>query len=159
MALFSMTRGFEVPDEFFAVAMRTGPRLVGSAVGAGAVLVGLWALIRGDETALEPVGAAAAAAGVLMLVVVARCGRFTVEVGRSWLRTGSGPFWHRVPVAMIRSVRRSPATGWRRVYSGVELVIDLGTSGGTRRIPVTDPEAVLGAVQQAMARVNPAEQR
>jgi hypothetical protein len=133
----------EVPDEFFAVALRPLPRLVCWGGGTVGVVVGVTLMVGGGHVAVEALGAAMAAVGGLLLLIAIRCRRFTIVVGRRWIRVGAGPFTHRVPRDLIEDLSHGEATGWRQAYAEKELRIHLRVGDRVDRIPTEDPMEIV----------------
>jgi hypothetical protein len=137
----------EIPDEFFAVPMRGVPRLLGWVGGAVGVAAGVTLMVGGGSVVVEALGAAMAAVGGLLLLIVVRCGRFTIEVGRRWIRVGAGPFTHRVPRDLIEDLAHGEARGWRRAYAAKELRIRLRVGDRVDRVPTDDPMQIVGLLK------------
>lgn len=118
-------------------------RLTAWAVGVLGVPTGIALMVASDGTVVGALGAFVAALSSLVLFGAIRCGRFEIEIGRQWLRTGTGPLRRRVPREMIADCVVRPATGWRRLYAEREVVVELVAKDLGRQFPTREPAEVL----------------
>jgi len=114
-------------------------RVLGLAGGVAAALAGICGMVLGEGGPLEAAGAGTAALGGLMAVAAFRCRRWTVSVGREWVRSDLGPFVRILPRRGIVSLAIHPATGVRRLYAREEVELSLAAGDHRFRIPSADP--------------------
>ncbi len=132
----------EVPQHWEACRLRTGWWLLGLGGGLVAALAGIAGMVLGEGSWMEALGAALAAVGGLVAVAAFRCRRWTVSVGREWVRSELGPFVRTLPRRGIASVSVRPASGFRRLYAQREVAITLAAGSHRFRVPSADPETL-----------------
>jgi hypothetical protein len=150
-------RPMHTPHHYERLPLKSGVRLLLWVLAVVLVVVGIALALR------SPGGLLSAAAGVLLtvgaigLVAAYRLGCFEVLVTRPALKAGWGPFSHAYPRYAVKSVLDRPASGWRRLYSPVEAVVEF--EGVSRARCVAVPSRAPEELRALLVPVEPSSPR
>jgi len=133
----------EVPRFYDSSELRPAFARGGWIVAAGAIAVGVWAMVGGAGSWLADTGAVLAALGVIVVVGLIRFRRCEIIVGRRWATLQVGPVRHRLGSGQLAGADVRPARRWRRLYADRELQLDLAAHGRILRFPVCDSESLV----------------
>jgi hypothetical protein len=123
-----------IPHHHERVPLRAVERVRGWLAGSLTLAGGIVLAASVEHAAAEVAGAVAILAGGLFLAALFRCRSHEITIGTKRTDLAVGPFARVVATGAVESAEIRPATSWRRLYSGDEVVL---------RVSIGPPEVVL----------------
>ena len=131
-------RDHGLPRHFEGCQLAAWARALGWPLAALACVGGIWLFVAAGSQILEALAALVVLAGVVLVVGLVRCRRHELTVGERMVELRCGPYRHTLPVGSIEHAEPRPATGWRRLYAGRELVLTTSLDRGPLPVPTLD---------------------
>lgn len=141
-----ISRDRDLPLHWEASPLRTSLMIAGWPVMILAIIGGIAAFVRARSVLPEAVGATLVLIGCILMVVLVRCRRYEVTVGRRMTELRLGPFRRTLPTACVEKASEQPASSWRRFYAPRELVLSLSVDTRPLIVPTHDPDELRAAL-------------
>ena len=135
-----ISRDRDLPLHYEASPLRVAVSAIGWPVGILAIAAGIAAYVGAASYLSEAVGALLVLIGCTVVVVLVRCRRYEVTVGRRMTELRSGPFRRTLPTACVERASERPASSWRRFFAPWELVLTLSVESRPLVLPTHDPD-------------------
>jgi hypothetical protein len=135
-----INRDRDLPLHYEASPLRVAVGAIGWPVGIIAIAAGIAAYVGAASYLSEAVGALVVLIGCTLVVVLVRCRRYEVTVGRRMTELRSGPFRRTLPTACVERALERPASSWRRLFAPREVVLSLSVDTRPLIVPTHDPD-------------------
>lgn len=109
-------------------------------VGIIAIVAGIAAFVGAASTVAEALAALFVVAGGSLVVLLVRCRRYEVTVGKRMTELRLGPFRRTLPTGCVINAAERPATSWRRLYARRELLLTLSVESRAPIVPTRSPD-------------------
>ena len=146
-----ITRDRDLPLHYEASPLKAAVGAVGWPAGVVAIVAGIAAFVGAASVAAEAVSALFVVAGSALVVLLVRCRRYEVTVGRRMIEARLGPFRRTLPVGCVEEARERPASSWRRLYAARELALTLSVETRPLILPTHDPDELRTALASGAA--------
>jgi hypothetical protein len=84
--------------------------------------------------------------GCALVVLLVRCRRYEITVGKRMIELRLGPFRRTLPVACVIDAVERPASSWRRFFASRELAIALSVEARPLNVPTREPQELRAAL-------------
>ena len=145
--MVQITRDGDLPLHYEALPLRAAFGGVGWPVGIFAIVGGIAAFVRTNSVATEAVAACLVVAGCALVVLLVRCRRYEVTVGKRMTELRLGPFRRTLPTGCVTDTVEQPASSWRRFFAPRELVLSLSVETRPVIVPTNEPDELRAALQ------------
>jgi hypothetical protein len=145
-AMVQITRDVDLPLHYEASPLRAAVGAVGWPAGMVAIAVGIAAFVEAGSVAVEAVSALFVVAGSALVVLLVRCRRYEVTIGKRMIEQRLGPFRRTLPTGCVTDAAERPASSWRRLYAPRELRLDLSVESRPLIVPTHDPDELRSAL-------------
>jgi len=135
-----ISRDHDLPLHFEASSLKAPVAAAGWLAGVAATVAGIAGFARAGSTAAEAAAACLVLTGCVLVVLLVRCRRYEVTVGRKMLEFRAGPFRRILPAGCVERASPRPATGWRRLFASHELQLTVGVETRPLILPTNDPD-------------------
>jgi hypothetical protein len=151
--MVQINRDVDLPLHYEASYLRFSLKAAGWLIAMLALPGGIAAFVRAESFAGEAVSALLVVVGVTLVVLLIRCRRYEVTVGKRMIELRLGPFRRTLPAGCVEEAVGRPASSWRRFYAPSEL--ELATSVETRPfvVPTRDPNELRAALVDGATRI------
>ena len=135
-----ITRDRDLPLHYEASPLKAVVGAVGWPAGVVAIVASIAAFVGAASVAAEAVSALFVVAGSALVVLLVRCRRYEVTVGRRMIEARLGPFRRTLPTGCVADTTERPASSWRRFYAPRELALTLSVETRPLIVPTHDPD-------------------
>jgi hypothetical protein len=135
-----ITRNRDLPLHYEASPVEPAIRAVGWPAGIVAIAAGIAAFVGAGSAAVEAVSALFVVVGSTAVVLLVRCRRYEVTIGKRMIELRLGPFRRTLPTGCVTGTAERPASSWRRLYAPRELVLTLSVETRPLILPTHDPD-------------------
>ncbi len=139
-------RDRDVPHHFEAAPLKAPVNTVGWILGVLAVAAGIACYVRAELVAAEAAAMVLTATGGTVLVLLVRCRRYEVMVGKRMVELRLGPFRRMFPTGCVDAATPRRATAWRRLYAASEVVLFSSVATRPFIVPTDDPDVLRSAL-------------
>lgn len=140
-------RNKDLPHHWEASPLRTPVRVLGWPLAVLATVGGIVIFVKAGSAAAEAVAAFLVVTGCALVVLLIRCRRYEITVGRRMTEARLGPFRRTVPSGCVEQAVERPATSWRRLYAPREVELSLSVETRPVVVPSHDPAELLAALK------------
>ena len=140
-----ITRDRDLPLHYEASPLRVRVGASGWLAGIAAIVAGIATYVGAGSFLSEAIGVCLVLIGCTLVVVLVRCQRYEVTVGRRMTEIRLGPFRRTLPTGCVTDSVERPASSWRRFYAPRELVINLNVDMRALIVPTHDPDELRAA--------------
>lgn len=144
--MVQITRDGDLPLHYEASPLKVGVGAVGWLVGIAAIVGGIAAYVDAGSFLSEAIAVCLVLIGCTLVVVLVRCRRYEVTVGRRMTEIKLGPFRRTLPTGCVTDSVEQAASSWRRVYAPRELVIRVNVETRPLIVPTHDPDELRAAL-------------
>lgn len=144
--MVEITRDGDVPIHYEVSYLRYSMRAVGWLVAMLALPGGIAVFVRAGSFAGEAVGALLVVVGVTLVVLLIRCRRYEVTVGKRMIELRLGPFRRTLPAGCVEEATARRASSWRRLYAPREVALALSIETRVVIVPTHEPDDLRSAL-------------
>jgi hypothetical protein len=133
-------RDLDLPLHWEASPLRVPVKVVGWPVATLVALGGIVIFVRAASMVSEAVAALLVVAGCALVVLLFRCRRYEITVGRRMTELRLGPFRRTLPSSCVEAASQRPASSWRLLYAPREVVLNLSVETRPVIVPTHEPD-------------------
>jgi hypothetical protein len=137
-SMVRITRDGDLPLHYEASPLRAVIGAVGWPAAIVAIVAGIAAFVKAGSGIAEAAAALLVLIGCLLVVVLVRCRRYEVTVGKRMIELRLGPFRRTLPAGCVTDAAERPVSSWRRYYAPREMVLTLSVETRPVIIPTHD---------------------
>jgi hypothetical protein len=133
-------RDLDLPLHWEASPLRTPVKVSGWPVAILGTVGGIALFVKAGSMAAEAVGALLVVTGCALVVLLFRCRRYEITVGRRMTEVRLGPFRRTLPSSCVEAASQRPASSWRLLYAPREVVLTLSVETRPVIVPTHEPD-------------------
>ena len=146
-AMVEITRDRDLPLHYEASPLGAPFLATGWPAGVIAIVAGIAAFVKAASVAAEAFSALFVVVGSALVVLLVRCRRFEVVVGKRLTELRLGPFRRTLPTGCVIDAVEQPASSWRKFFAPRELVLSLSIGTRPLVVPTHDPDGLSSALR------------
>lgn len=141
-------RDLDLPLHWEASPLRAPVKVAGWPVAILATVGGVAIFVRAASMAIEAVAALCVVAGCALVVLLFRCRRYEITVGRRMTELRLGPFRRTLPSSCVEAASQRPASSWRLLYAPWEVVLTLSVETRPVIVPTHEPDELCAVLTE-----------